>query len=193
MAPACLSCLFLLLAVRPKGLSSFGPAQRRVCGVGRGQVLAAGIGVGSRKGSRRRNLRPTDGACYLPSPLGFPACNTGIPKGKLPFGLSGALFLSSAFCALMGKRERAALGPWRSRPGRPGGARRPASSVQPAFRACGGEPRGWLRGREVSEGAGIGSVRSMTLLRRREERQDAGGEKRRPHGASDGAGQSNQL
>jgi len=83
---------------RPKGYSSFGPAQRRVCGVGRGQVLAAGIVVGRRKGSSRQNLRPTDGACYLPWPSA--SCNTGIPKGRLPFGLSGALFLSSVFCAL---------------------------------------------------------------------------------------------
>jgi len=155
-------------------------------------VLAAGIGVGSRKGSRRRNLRPTDGACYLPS---LPVLQHRDSKGKTSLWPSGALFLSSVFCAFLGKRERGSARAGAAGPGGLGEREDQRQSGGPRFEHAGGDHRDGCahRGCPVSEGAGIGSVRSMTLLRRREERQDAGGEKRRPHGASDGAGQSKRL
>ena len=160
---------------RPKGYSSFGPAQRRVCGVGRGQVLAAGIVVGRRKGSSRQNLRPTDGACYLPS---LPVLQHRDSKGKTSLWPSGALFLSSVFCAFLGKRERGSARAGAAGPGGLGEREDQRQSGGPRFEHAGGDHRDGCahRGCPVSEGAGIGSVRSMTLLRRREERQDAGGE-----------------
>ena len=159
---------------RPKGLSSFGPAQRRVCGVGRGQVLAAGIGVGSRKGSRRRNLRPTDGACYLPLPFASqsPAGKNGIPKGKLPFGLAerSSVRVPLAACLLRpkDKRERGSARAGAAGPGGLGEREEQLQACSPRFEHAGGNHRDGCAAERCPREPGIDSVRSMTLLRRRE-------------------------